>query len=114
MIAAAVERDARIAAGVALDEVVGLLPRPDRLRVHRVAAFDVEHVAAAVLAAQSIKRVRSVEWLDLGMPEAMWVLEVQEFGPLVVAIDSHGNNLFDNVATKVEENRQKIYEKLKL
>jgi len=69
---------------------------------------------AAVLAAQSIKRVRSVEWLDLGMPEAMWVLEVQEFGPLVVAIDSHGNNLFDNVATKVEENRQKIYEKLKL
>lgn len=69
---------------------------------------------AAVLAAQSIKRVRSVEWLDLGMPEAMWVLEVQEFGPLVVAIDSHGNNLFDNIAAKVEDNRQKIYEKLKL
>nr|NIP67188.1 fumarate hydratase [Candidatus Bathyarchaeota archaeon]NIU81414.1 fumarate hydratase [Candidatus Bathyarchaeota archaeon]NIV68031.1 fumarate hydratase [Candidatus Bathyarchaeota archaeon]NIW15913.1 fumarate hydratase [Candidatus Bathyarchaeota archaeon] len=49
---------------------------------------------AAVLAAKAIKNVRSVEWFDLGMPEAMWVLEVEEFGPLTVAIDAHGNSLF--------------------
>lgn len=67
---------------------------------------------AAVLAAKAIKHVRGVEWLDLGMPEALWVLEVEEFGPLVVAIDSHGSNLFADVADKVEANRQRIYSKI--
>ena len=67
---------------------------------------------AAVLAAKAIKNVRSVEWFDLGMPEAMWILEVEDFGPLTVAIDAHGNNLFEEVQKKVEETKQKIYEKL--
>jgi len=69
---------------------------------------------AAILAAKAIKNVRTVEWLDLGMPEAMWILEVEEFGPLTVAIDSHGNNLFMEVQKKVEENKQRIYQKLGL
>lgn len=67
---------------------------------------------AAVLAARAIKDVKSVEWFDLGMPEAMWIFEVEEFGPLAVAIDSYGNNLFTDVQKNVEENRQKIYQKL--
>jgi len=67
---------------------------------------------AAVLAAKAIKNVKTVEWFDLGMPEALWILEVEEFGPLTVAIDSHGNNLFEDVRKKVEENKSKIYEKL--
>jgi fumarate hydratase subunit beta len=69
---------------------------------------------AAILAAKAIKNVRSVEWYDLGMPEAMWIFEAEEFGPLPVAIDSHGNNLFTDVAKTVEANRQKIYQKLGL
>ena len=69
---------------------------------------------AAILAAKAIKSVRTVEWLDLGMPEAMWILEVEEFGPLAIAIDSHGNNLFEDVKRTVEENKQRIYEKLGL
>jgi len=67
---------------------------------------------AAVLAARAIKNVKSVEWVDLGMPEAMWIFEVEEFGPLAVAIDSHGNNLFTDIQKSVEENKQKIYQKL--
>jgi len=67
---------------------------------------------AAVLAAKAIKNVKTVEWYDLGMPEAMWVMEAEDFGPLAVAIDAHGNNLFVDVQKKVEENKQKIYEKL--
>ena len=69
---------------------------------------------AAILAAKAIKNIRNVEWLDLGTPEAMWIFEVEDFGPLAVAIDSHGNNLFLDVQKKVEENRQKIYQKLGL
>ena len=67
---------------------------------------------AAVLAARAIKNVRGVEWFDLGVPEAMWIFEVEEFGPLAVAIDSHGNNLFADVQKTVEESKQRIYQKL--
>ncbi|MGD8565836.1 MAG: FumA C-terminus/TtdB family hydratase beta subunit [Candidatus Bathyarchaeota archaeon] len=67
---------------------------------------------AAILAAKAIKSVKDVHWYDLGMPEAMWVLEVDNFGPLAIAIDSHGENLFKDVRTSVEENKQKIYQKL--
>jgi len=67
---------------------------------------------AAILAAKAIKNVKSADWLDLGTPEALWVFEVEDFGPLAVSIDSHGNNIFMDIAKKVEENKQKIYEKL--
>lgn len=69
---------------------------------------------AAVLAAKAIKNVKGVEWIDLGTPEALWIFEVEDFGPLTVAIDSHGNNLFTDVAKNVEENRKRIYQKLGL
>jgi fumarate hydratase subunit beta len=67
---------------------------------------------AAVLAAKAIKQVKALEWADLGMPEALWILEAEEFGPLTIAIDSHGNNLFEEVKKKVEEGKVKVYEKL--
>ncbi len=69
---------------------------------------------AAVLAAKTIKNVRGVEWLNLGTPEALWIFEVENFGPLTVAIDSHGRNLFMEVAKKAEDNKSRIYEKLGL
>ena len=67
---------------------------------------------AAILAAKAIKQVKNVEWLDLGMPEALWILQVEDFGPLTVAIDTHGNNLFESVQTKAESKKQAIFKKL--
>jgi fumarate hydratase subunit beta len=67
---------------------------------------------AAVLAAKAIKNVKAVEWFDLGMPEALWIFEAVEFGPLTVAIDSHGNNLFEDVKAQTEDNRKAIYDRL--
>ncbi|RLE53757.1 MAG: fumarate hydratase [Candidatus Methanomethylicota archaeon] len=49
---------------------------------------------AGVLAASAVKKVLNVFWLDLGVPEAVWVLEVEKFGPCVVAMDSHGKSLY--------------------
>jgi tartrate/fumarate subfamily iron-sulfur-dependent hydro-lyase beta chain len=50
---------------------------------------------AGVLAAEKITAVSQVYWLEeLGMPEAVWILEVTEFGPLVVAMDSSGQSLY--------------------
>ncbi|MCD6325671.1 fumarate hydratase C-terminal domain-containing protein [Candidatus Bathyarchaeota archaeon] len=61
------------------------------------AVYGVFTGGAAVLAAKHIKRVVRVEWLDLGMPEAAWVFEVERFGPLVVGMDSHGRSLYEEV-----------------
>jgi len=69
---------------------------------------------AGALAANAIRRVVGVEWLDLGMPEALWILEVEDFGPLVVAIDAHGNNLYERVRKEVEARKPRIYAKLGL
>jgi tartrate/fumarate subfamily iron-sulfur-dependent hydro-lyase beta chain len=52
---------------------------------------------AGVLAAEKITAVPQVFWLEeLGMPEAVWILEVCEFGPLVVAMDSTGQSLYQH------------------
>ncbi|MFO7677637.1 MAG: FumA C-terminus/TtdB family hydratase beta subunit [Thermoplasmatota archaeon] len=50
---------------------------------------------AGALAADKIKEVIGVYWLEeLGMPEAIWVFKVKDFGPLVVAMDSYGKSLY--------------------
>ncbi len=69
---------------------------------------------AAVLAANGIKNVHGVEWYELGMPEAIWIMEADNFGPLTVAIDAKGNSMFADVAAKVKENEQKARAKLGL
>jgi len=72
------------------------------------AAYGVYTGGAAVLAARLIKKVKHVEWLDLGMPEAVWVFEVEAFGPLIIAIDAHGNNLFERVQVEAEKKESEI------
>ncbi|MFQ5884230.1 MAG: FumA C-terminus/TtdB family hydratase beta subunit [Thermoplasmata archaeon] len=63
---------------------------------------------AAILAANGMKNVKGVEWFDMGMPEAIWIVETENFGPATVAIDTHGNNLFADVEKKVQENLPRL------
>jgi L(+)-tartrate dehydratase beta subunit len=67
----------------------------------------------AVLAASRVEAVEGVEWLDLGMPEAMWILRVRDFGPLIVSIDTRGNNLFENNACIFNTRKTAALEKLR-
>ncbi|MDR1045523.1 MAG: FumA C-terminus/TtdB family hydratase beta subunit [Candidatus Adiutrix sp.] len=64
--------------------------------------------AAAMYACQ-IKEVVDAFWLELGLPEALWVLRVEEMGPFIVGIDSHRNSLFDEVGAVCRENLQRVY-----
>ncbi len=69
---------------------------------------------AAILAAKGMKEVMGVEWLDMGMPEAIWIVETENFGPLTVAIDAHGNSLFEGVEKVIEGNLPAVKSKLGL
>jgi fumarate hydratase class I len=62
---------------------------------------------AASLIAQSVQKVRGVYKLEFGVPEAMWVIEVQDF-PVVVTMDAHGNSLH----SEVDAESQKVLEEL--
>jgi len=54
-----------------------------------------------VIHAGAVKKVLRVHWLEeLGVPEAIWVLEVANWGPLVVGMDSHGRSIFKDIAQK--------------
>jgi fumarate hydratase subunit beta len=68
---------------------------------------------AATLGAKMLN-VKDVYWYELGMPEALWVLEAKSFGPLIVAIDVHGNSLYENVEKNVEKNIVRVRKKLGL
>ena len=64
---------------------------------------------AGALAARQIERVEDVHWLEkLGMPEAVWILEVREFGPLLVTMDSRGESLYKVLESTFAENMRAI------
>jgi tartrate/fumarate subfamily iron-sulfur-dependent hydro-lyase beta chain len=68
---------------------------------------------AALLAAQGIKKVRDVFWLEeLGMPECLWVYDTEDFGPMIVTIDAHGGNLTADVGAKIAERRDRLIEEM--
>ncbi len=54
---------------------------------------------AATLIAQSVKKVLTVHKMEFGVPEAIWVLEVEKF-PVVVTMDSHGSSIHEEVDKK--------------
>jgi L(+)-tartrate dehydratase beta subunit len=62
----------------------------------------------AVLAATEVEAIERVEWLDLGMPEALWVCRVKQFGPLIISIDTKGNNLFETNTARFNEKKGPI------
>ena len=51
---------------------------------------------AATLIAESVEEVIGVYKLDFGVPEAIWVLRVNQF-PVVVTMDSHGKSIHEDV-----------------
>ena len=59
----------------------------------------------AALYGRAVKRVIDVHWKEeLGLPEAMWVLEVENFGPFIVDGDCTGASLAALAIEKVNPN----------
>jgi L(+)-tartrate dehydratase beta subunit len=63
------------------------------------------------LLGRGIKRVPSVHWLDeLGLAQAVWVLDVEKFGPFLVESDIAGNSLFERENAKIAPGLAQLYE----
>ena len=55
---------------------------------------------------------KALEWTDLGMPETLWVCRVKEFSSLIISIDTHGNNIFEENKVIFNERKDSIVEEL--
>jgi L(+)-tartrate dehydratase beta subunit len=66
----------------------------------------------AVYAANTVEYIKEVHWTDLGMPESLWVCQVKEFGPLIVSIDTKGNNIFEENKIEFNKRKEEQYEKI--
>lgn len=67
----------------------------------------------AVVAATRVEEIERAEWQDLGMPETLWVNRVKDFGPLIISIDTKGNNLFEQNKAVFNEKKRPVLEKIK-
>jgi L(+)-tartrate dehydratase beta subunit len=62
------------------------------------------------LLGRGIKGVAGVYWLDeLGLAQAVWVLDVENFGPFLVESDLAGNSLFERQNAKIAPGIEKLY-----
>lgn len=91
----------------------GMGPRTREALQRHGAVYAVFTGGAAVLAAEAVRRVEAVYWLDeLGMAEAVWLLRVERFGPLTVVIDSHGRDLYGERLAEVRERAKRVLRRL--
>ena len=66
------------------------------------------------LLGRGIKRVRDAYWLEeLGIAQAVWVLEVENFGPFLVESDLQGRSLFEQSNRETHDGIERIYAGLK-
>ncbi len=66
---------------------------------------------AAALETTQIEEIEEVYWEEL-MPECLWKFRVKDFGPLTVAIDSHGTSLYHDVQESARKKLEALYERL--
>jgi L(+)-tartrate dehydratase beta subunit len=62
------------------------------------------------LLGRGIKNVVAAHWLEeLGLAQAIWVLDVVNFGPFLVESDLDGNSLFERENAKIAPGLEKLY-----
>jgi len=66
---------------------------------------------AAALETTQIEEIEEVEFEEL-MPECLWKFRVRDFGPLVVAMDSHGRSLYEEVTAGARDKLAELVARL--
>ncbi len=67
--------------------------------------------STGALLGRGIRRVKDVHWREeLGLAQAVWVVEVENFGPFLVESDLEGNSLFERENAKIAAELDRVYE----
>ena len=62
---------------------------------------------------KGIRRVKDVVWKEeLGLAQAMWILDVEHFGPFLVESNVRGESLFEQANREINEKLMPLYEGL--
>jgi L(+)-tartrate dehydratase beta subunit len=62
------------------------------------------------LLGRGIRKVVAAHWVkELGLAQAIWVIDVERFGPFLVESDLEGNSLFERENAKIAANIEKLY-----
>lgn len=65
----------------------------------------------AALETTWIEKIEDVDMDDLN-PESLWQFRIRDFGPLLVAMDSHGGSLYDGVREDAQSRRAAVLARL--
>ncbi len=66
------------------------------------------------LLGRGVKRTVGAYWLEeLGLAQALWVFEVENFGPFIVDSDDEGNSIFEKSSRQLNQRLDQLYEGLK-
>ena len=64
---------------------------------------------------KGIRSVKDVFWKEeLGLAQAVWILDVENFGPFMVESDARGNSLFERANKEINQKLMSLYEGLPL
>jgi L(+)-tartrate dehydratase beta subunit len=78
---------------------------------HQAVYLTTVGYGTGALLGRGIKRVANVYWLEeLGLAQAVWVLDVEKFGPFLVESDLAGNSLFERENAKIAPGLERLYE----
>ena len=89
----------------------GLSERSSALFQHHGGAYLAIVGGAASVETLQVEAIEAVYWEDL-MPECLWQFRVKAFGPLIVAMDAHGDSIYRNVAATAKARLPDLYRQL--
>jgi L(+)-tartrate dehydratase beta subunit len=80
---------------------------------HGAVYFTTVGYGLGAMYGRSIKRVLDVHWLkELGIAQALWVLEVEKLGPFLVESDAEGRSLFALANREINLRLDEVYKTL--
>lgn len=86
----------------------------DVFRPHGAICLSTMGYGLGAIYGRAIDQVLGVYWVEeLGISEALWVMHLQDLGPLLVEGDTHGNSFFAQVNDEINQQLDSLYQGLK-
>ena len=77
---------------------------------HKAIYLTTVGYGTGALLGRGIRRVVATHWVEeLGQAQAIWVMDVENFGPFLVDGDLAGNSLFERENAKIDPGIAKLY-----